>query len=162
MKIAVTGHRPHKLNGEWLGQGPVSDYIRKEMQGVIDTFFTSELVLITGMALGVDQLWAEMAIKNNLRFIAAIPCYGQDLSWNMQNRNRYHELLNNKLCTQFMVNNVHYKPWVMQARNEWMVNNCDMIVAVWDGSDGGTKNCIDYANKQNKPLVKIRLLLPEK
>ncbi len=43
----------------------------------------------------------------------------------------------------------------MQKRNEWMVDNCDMLVAVWDGTDGGTYNCIDYAKRMKKPRILI-------
>jgi nucleoside 2-deoxyribosyltransferase len=36
-----------------------------------------------------------------------------------------------------------------------MVDNCDTVVAVWNGTSGGTKNCIDYAKKQNKPVANL-------
>jgi len=43
----------------------------------------------------------------------------------------------------------------MQTRNIWMVDNCDLVLALWDGSDGGTGNCIKYANKIGKPIVNL-------
>lgn len=36
-----------------------------------------------------------------------------------------------------------------------MVNNTDYIIAVWNGTSGGTKNGIDYANSQGRKVVYI-------
>lgn len=43
----------------------------------------------------------------------------------------------------------------MQKRNEWMVDNCDILIAVWDKSPGGTKNCVDYAESKKKQIIYI-------
>jgi uncharacterized phage-like protein YoqJ len=40
----------------------------------------------------------------------------------------------------------------MQRRNEWMVDRADKLVALWDGSWGGTFNCIEYARKKGVPF----------
>jgi uncharacterized phage-like protein YoqJ len=39
----------------------------------------------------------------------------------------------------------------MQVRNEWMVDHCNDLLAVWDGSDGGTGNCVRYAQRILEP-----------
>lgn len=43
----------------------------------------------------------------------------------------------------------------MQKRNEWMIDNSDAIIAVWDGTPSGTANTIEYARKQGKPVLVI-------
>ena len=48
-----------------------------------------------------------------------------------------------------------YRPWLMQKRNEYMVDRCDKLTALWDGSSGGTGNCVKYAIKQNKNILTI-------
>ena len=48
-----------------------------------------------------------------------------------------------------------YKPWLMQKRNEYMVNLSDKIIAVWNGSKSGTQNCIKYATKLGKEIIRI-------
>jgi hypothetical protein len=37
-------------------------------------------------------------------------------------------------------------------RNRDIVDNCDVVLAFWDGRSPGTKNSIDYARSKNKPL----------
>ena len=48
-----------------------------------------------------------------------------------------------------------YKPWLMQKRNEYMVDLADKVIAVWDGSKGGTGNCVRYAEKCGKEIIRI-------
>ena len=43
----------------------------------------------------------------------------------------------------------------MQERNEWMVNNCDVLIAVWDGTSGGTANCVKYAESLQLDIRRI-------
>ena len=40
----------------------------------------------------------------------------------------------------------------MPTRNEYMVDLADKIIAVWDGSNGGTANCVKYAEKVSADL----------
>jgi hypothetical protein len=37
-------------------------------------------------------------------------------------------------------------------RNQQIVDNCDILIAFWDGESRGTKHSIDLATKQNKPV----------
>lgn len=40
-----------------------------------------------------------------------------------------------------------YKSYLIQKRNEWMCDNSAFVIAVWDGLDGGTGNCVKYARE---------------
>ena len=40
-------------------------------------------------------------------------------------------------------------------RNETMVDMADAVLIVWDGVSRGTKYTLDYAKKQNKPILLI-------
>ena len=42
-----------------------------------------------------------------------------------------------------------------QARNEQIVDSCDVLIAVWDGRSRGTRNTLTYARKVNKPVFLI-------
>lgn len=54
---------------------------------------------------------------------------------------------------EFVVSGIHVPvPKAMQIRNEWIVDRADRIIALWDGSFGGTHNCITYANKRKVPV----------
>lgn len=159
MRIAITGHRPNKLGSEYDGVGPYSNAIRRALQDVINIHKPTQL--ITGMALGVDMLWAEAGILNKVPFTAAIPCAGQDSVWPPKSRERYRLITSNPLCTIHFVSMKPYTPECMQARNIWMVDNSDMLIAIWDGSSGGTKNCYDYAANQYRGPYLIKTFSPK-
>jgi uncharacterized phage-like protein YoqJ len=40
-----------------------------------------------------------------------------------------------------------------QRRNERMVDLADLVVAFFDGSAGGTANCVRYAKSVNRPII---------
>ncbi|WP_188052008.1 hypothetical protein [Azospirillum sp. Sh1] len=40
----------------------------------------------------------------------------------------------------------------MNTRNEWMVDHSDRLLALWDGSQGGTANCVRYARGLGRPI----------
>jgi len=43
----------------------------------------------------------------------------------------------------------------LQKRNEWMVDNSDAVIAVWDGTPGGPGNTVDYARKFGRSVLVI-------
>ena len=42
-----------------------------------------------------------------------------------------------------------------QERNRKIVDNCDILLAVWDGKSRGTKNTLAHARRINKPAFLI-------
>lgn len=159
MHFALTGHRPNKLNNEYSLDGVVSIQLFEQLQAIIDKH--SPTHLISGMALGADMIWAILAIKNNLNLIAAIPFIGQESKWPQTSVDLYNEILAYPKCVKKIVCEGGYAVWKMQKRNEWMVDNCNMLVAVWDGTDGGTANCVRYAKNKIGDEKIIRIIPPK-
>ena len=153
MRIAVTGHRPSKLGGDYTGDGTMAQKVRKWLRRQLEIRNPDEVV--TGMALGVDQWFAEEALRLDIKVHAAIPCDGQERIWPTASQVRYKLLLEQADVTPHVVNPGPYAAWKMQARNEYMVNYSHLLLAVWDGSHGGTGNCVRYAEKCGKPVVRL-------
>ena len=159
--LAITGHRPDKLGG--YEPNPLGRAVQRELRTRIEELRSTKL--ISGMALGVDQWAAWIAVRLGVPFVAAVPFEGQELVWkDAEKRRRYHELLANAVHVH--VNNTEEptaaqradKRWVRDSmfwRNRWMVQNCDVLLAVWDGSDSGTGNCVRYTEKIGRRIVRI-------
>lgn len=43
------------------------------------------------------------------------------------------------------------------VRNKLIVDNCDCLIAFWDGISRGTKFTLDYAEKQGKPIKIVKI-----
>lgn len=152
MIIAVTGHRPNKLWGYNTAR-PQYAQVAKALGRVIDHLGAD--TLITGMALGFDQIAAEVAKdRDDVRFVAAVPFKDQPSRWPYISRHHYFQLLDAADEIDIVCEG-EYEPQKMQVRNEWMVDHADVIVALWDGTPGGTRNCLAYAAKQAKPVFRM-------
>ena len=163
MKLCITGYRPVKLPSKYG-----YDIHNKAWEDLKRAFLDVSLFLYgkdralsiyTGMALGVDQAFAEEAfylrsLLPSVSCIAAIPCHNQESKWPVPSREQYHKIL--EQCDKAIyVTQGRFTPDCMELRNRWMVDRSDIVVAVYDGKRGGTKNCIDYARKNNKPVIAI-------
>lgn len=149
MILSATGHRPDKLGGYSY---EVTNKLTELAEQYLDEVTPDKI--ISGMALGWDMAWANAGIRLGYPVIAAIPFEGQESMWRNESKRDYFKLLDK--CSEIVyVNDPGYAVWKMQSRNEWMVDNSDMVVALWDGSKGGTANCIRYANKVNKSIVNL-------
>jgi hypothetical protein len=45
----------------------------------------------------------------------------------------------------------------MHVRNRWIVKNCHSLLAVWDGSRGGTGNCVNTAYELGRKVLRLQL-----
>jgi len=147
VNIAVTGHRPDKLGGYKNEQAHKA--IRRHMRDFLEAAPDGELVLISGGALGIDQFWIEVGLFLQLPVIAALPFEGYDSKWPDFSRKKYKKLLDR--CDEVRyICEPGYDPVKLQKRNEWMVDECHVLAAYFNGSPGGTRNCLDYAIERNK------------
>lgn len=150
--IAFTGHRPDKLGG-WNPTHPVVGRVRAAIRGSLVEFSPS--MVIVGMALGVDQWTARESVSLGFPFTAALPCDDMDAAWPERSRVEFRALLT-LASVVHVVSPGPYKPWKMQRRNEWMVDNSHRLVTVHDGSSGGTYNCIRYAESVSRAIYPLQ------
>ncbi len=151
MIVAFTGHRPDKLGGYKL---PNDTYIKvcRDIDWLLKELNPEKV--ISGMALGVDQWAAHIAYKLGIPFVAAIPFEGQEMAWPEASQKTY-RILRKLASEEVIVSPGGYSADKMQVRNIWMVDNCDSLIAVWDGSKGGTGNCVEYAKSVNRKIYQI-------
>lgn len=147
--IAATGHRPQKLGG-------YGAHVDSKLRGLAQIWLQNNRPdgVISGMALGWDMAFAEAAIMLGITLHAAVPFRGQQSVWPCESQERYQQILN---CARSItvVCEGDYAAHKMQVRNEWMVDRATRVLALWDGTPGGTHNCVMYAHRQQKPIVNL-------
>jgi len=149
MIISITGHRPADLGGYEI-PNPVYDNVRKLLTEKFKEL--NPQMVISGMALGADQWAAYVAIELCIPFTAAVPCDNQDSRWPADSRKQYQELLG-LAAKVVVVSPGPYAAYKMHKRSQWMVDNSDVLVAIWTGKQhGGTFSCVQYAKSQNKDI----------
>lgn len=149
--LAFTGHRPEKLGGyDKASEARLHRFAREWLF----EHTTPGDKCIVGMAIGWDQAVAAGCMANKIPFIAAIPFVGFSDGWSPGAQSQYLDILA-EAEEVVDVSLPGYAAWKMQRRNEWMVDRCSELIALWDGSNSGTANCVRYAKKTNKTTVNI-------
>jgi uncharacterized phage-like protein YoqJ len=159
--ICITGHRPNKLGGYESNETAfwVKEQLRQALERAVKR---GAIALISSGTIGVG-LWAAdiiIELKENpekkpsreIKLVIAQPFESPSSRWPVQERRQYEKILQkaNKIV---LINDGPAAAYKIQKRNEWMVDHSDAMIAVWDGSEGETSTCINYARKQNKPIL---------
>ena len=144
-----TGKRPQKLPWRFNETDPrcvrLKEALRREIVKAIERGYVH---FISGMALGADTFAAEcvLSLKKDYPHItleAAVPCRFQAAKWNDADKARYVSLL--ARCDAVNVLQEAYTATCMQERNRYMVDKSSLLIAVYDGSGGGTGSTVKYA-----------------
>lgn len=158
MIIAGTGHRPEKLGGYSPRLLPALGKLAMN-----ELRYQKPDMVISGMALGWDTALAMAAIQLKIPLLAAIAFEGVESKWRFEDQQRFFDILT---CADdiIVVTPGPYAAWKLHARNKWMVDECDLLLALWDGQHtGGTAACIQYARevRKNHPELHIVNLWPQ-
>jgi uncharacterized phage-like protein YoqJ len=143
MRYAVTGHRPTKL----FRDNPYSlDNYNKLLafaKELLQNADPNKVTILTGMALGWDMAIAEACVLKGIPFEAYVPCKDQHKVWKSQFfQAKYLEIISH--AKEIHLLSEKYTRDCMQKRNEAMADAADCLLALWDGSSGGTGNMVQY------------------
>lgn len=113
---------------------------------------------IFAVALGVETYAANIVLNLKAQYPGitlecAIPRETQAVKWNERDRDIYYDLL--AKCDKETLLQQNYTSDCMQKRNEYMVDNSDYVIAVWNGKPSGTGNTVKYAKKKNKVVLLV-------
>ena len=162
LTAAFTGHRPDKLGG-WSGNSPVAETVRRALADIVRRTLRKYpgASFLSGMAPGVDQWAAESVLAARdqgaqCRLVAVVPFEGQEHRWPEASQLRYRELLR-RADEVVVLAPVPSGPKearrLLLARNRWMVERAGVVLAVWDGSPGGTAHTVRFAAQAGRVVV---------
>ncbi len=155
-----TGHRPNKLPWKYNESDPRCVSLKKKLYDVAYSLYQSGYRhFICGMAQGCDMYFCEIMMQlrgehSDITIEAAIPCETQSAHWPEEQRLRYFKLISE--CDKETLLQTAYTPSCMQKRNKYMVDNSSAIIAVFDGSLGGTMQTLAYALRSNIDIIELQ------
>jgi uncharacterized phage-like protein YoqJ len=172
--IGVTGHRTGKLasypkpQGGEVNEPDTCHWIRRNLSHILQQgrilMRDRGAIAMSGMAVGVDQLFVEAALNEHVPVWAVVPFVGQASMWGAAAQAYYDRLLQD--CWRVTVlhdvapaTEAQAREW-LHERNVWMVQRVSRLLAVWDGSDGGTAHTVRRALRE--PLLPILRLDPQR
>ena len=149
-KCCFTGHRDMAEN---------EDDVRYTVRALIESMIDKGIVeFISGGAVGFDTLCAKLIISMkdeypDLKLHLALPCHNQERFWSLKQKREYLYIIYNADSVKYV--SEHYSRWCMHARNRYMVDNSQYVIAYCRKKSGGAFRTIDYAKKHNKTVVNV-------
>lgn len=174
LSIALTGHRPNKLGGYNLDQ-PSYRRLQQHLQEIIVKQLDEYDVVVghSGLALGADTIWtkailaAKAQFPERVVFHAEIPCMEQAQPWFKQSDVDFwqHSIDSADLSTIYGSlaefpdpkdpRRVKKASQLLKDRNAGMMTHADWVLAVHDGTPGGTGHAVNYCKNHNIPVHTI-------
>jgi uncharacterized phage-like protein YoqJ len=137
--VVVFGHRPPELGG--YGPNPVASRVSAKLGEILTAKreLHADLVVLTGLQLGAEQLAAEAALAAGVPYIAVVPFPEPDKQWPAESRRRYAELVSCALDTVELQRKAPTSKQqvggALARRDAWLARNAAEAVVVWDRED---------------------------
>ena len=158
--VSFTGHRPEKLGGydkndpknqkviEFLGVAV------KRLQGEGYEEF------ISGGALGVDQWAAQVVLDLGAKLTLALPFAAYGENWPAESQKVLEDLKAKAtkvviVCEGGYFENGKPQHWKNHKRNQWMADNAEVCVAIYNGDEkGGTASGVRCNKKLKRRIIR--------
>jgi hypothetical protein len=137
--LLVAGLRPPGLGG--YDVNPVADRVRQRLAEVITAKHQlhPDLIVVTGLMLGAEQLGADAAASTGVPYVAVLPYPEPDSQWPAAARRRWAELVRGAEAAVQLERKVpenRQKAGAALARRDgWLARQVDEAVVVWDRED---------------------------
>ncbi|TCO52951.1 hypothetical protein [Actinocrispum wychmicini] len=144
LKIGVTGHR--------LLTEKIAAYADQWITGFLSGRDT-DIIGMTSLADGADQLFARAVLQRGGTLQAVIPA--RDYAGTIIDRASYYDLIA-AATTVTELDYDHALPTAYMAAGKYIVDNSDVVVAIWDGNPGrgpgGTADAVAYARQVGRQV----------
>jgi len=163
IEVSFTGHRPKDIAAPGV-EGEVKSWMIDQLTRLLNQKGVGRVIVRSGFAAGVD-LWAAGAALHlqgkglDVRLHGYLPCQPerQVATWPKKSQAAYASLLEGAdlyyVCTELEGEGRQNWSKVMNHRNRVMVEGSDVLMAVWNGRPGGTKNTVFIARDLEVPVV---------
>ena len=137
--VSFTGHRPEKLP-YFCDDDPMLVDMKERLKIQIEKLIAEGAeCFYSGMARGADIWCAQIVIelKNkypDIKLSAVIPCKTQTEKWDETSTAVYNDILSK--CDKTIYISDKYTKTCMLKRDRALVDLCDVLVAVFDGTKG--------------------------
>lgn len=148
--VFFSGHRPEKLPNEGDEYSSVINRLKsilyKEICYSVKDGYCN---FMTGLARGVDSWAAEMILQikvhnPNVKLICVKPFEEHGKNWKGYDKWRLSHAL--EKADEIITISTEYKKGCLKERNQYMVDNADMLIAVVENYRSGTGQTIRLAN----------------
>ncbi len=149
MKVGITGHQD-------LGPPDAVWWVSEALSETIEGYEVIEG--LTSLAVGADQLFAEILNSKGILYSVVIPCADYEQTFDEEYLVRYKQLLSQSARSLQLDYGEPSEEAFFEAGKR-VVELSDVVIAVWNGQPargvGGTADVVEYAAQRQKKVVHI-------
>ena len=150
MKIGFSGHQKIDHPERW-------GWVRAQFLSVLREEFVDRVV--TSLAEGGDQLFVEVALELGTPVEIVVPCEGYESAFETELGREAYAALLNAAAGVTVLDFPEPSEGAFLAAGQFVVNNCDLLVALWNGKPaagtGGTGDIVAFARSLGRPIVHV-------
>ncbi|MEE1740943.1 hypothetical protein [Streptomyces sp. BE147] len=117
------------------------------------------LEALSSLAVGADQIFAELALSCGARLTAVIPSGDYEDCFDGDAELAHYRLLKSRATREVRLDFPHSTDEAYYAAGTYIADHCDRLLAVWDGRParglGGTGDIVTYARTLGRPVTVI-------
>ena len=137
-----------------VGTRTNSDYGKSVCDKLIEDLATENILVVSGLAFGIDTIAHKAALKNNLKTVGVM-AHGLDKVYPAQNKNLAVEMLSQGgMLTDFM-SGTNPDRQNFPRRNRIVAGVCDALIVIESSAKGGSLITAELANSYNKDVFAI-------
>jgi DNA processing protein len=131
-----------------------SDYGKAVCEKLIDDLNNENILIVSGLAFGIDTIAHKAAVKNNLPTVGVL-AHGLDRIYPAQNKSLAKQMVENGgLLTEFLSETIPDKQ-NFPKRNRIVAGMCDAVVTIESSKKGGSLITAELGNSYNKDVFAI-------
>ncbi|MFJ1929847.1 MULTISPECIES: hypothetical protein [unclassified Streptomyces] len=149
-RIGVTGHRsiPQEVHAHVLAA-----------MGAVLSAFDGSVEALSSLAVGADQLFADLALAHGAELTAVIPSGDYEACFADGAELARYRRLKARAVREVRLDYPHSTDEAYYAAGAYIAEHCDRLLAVWDGLParglGGTGDIVTYARRLGRPVTVI-------
>lgn len=158
--VSFTGHRPEKIKNGFSEESPVVIEIKDKLRAaILEKIAEGCVCFLTGMAMGADIWAAEIVLAlqkehPQISLVAVVPFSGQADAFPPQWKVRYKAVL--AQSSEVRILSPCYYKSCYHVRNRWLIEHSAHLIAVYNGSRGGTMQTLNDALTKGHDVKIIR------
>ncbi len=150
MKAGITGHQN-------LGEAETVVWVETALQEIVAKHNVQHG--FTSLAIGADQLFAEILYRHGISYTAVLPCRSLERTFHTPaHLENYRRLLKNAAAIETL-EFIEPEERAFFEAGKRVVALADLVIAVWNGQPpkglGGTADAVKYALDRKKPVMHI-------
>jgi ribonuclease HI/uncharacterized phage-like protein YoqJ len=139
-RVLILGHRPPQLGGYDL-DNPTASEVRRRITEILGGVLAvhDEVVVVSGLGLGAEQIGAEAAIAAGVPYAVVLAFPDSETVWPFESQRRFRRLLSTATASITLSSKTPKSKqeagMAIGSRNTWLIERADAAIVVSNGQD---------------------------